>query len=80
MGDIEIKDSHTPEADLPHGTVLTLINISYLYVGFFYCIKNESMVTDQEIEDQSQIDRLKSDFQASEIYLYVNGGLKNNFF
>lgn len=33
-----------------------------------------------EIEDQQQIDRLKADFQASEIYLYVNGiGIQNKF-
>lgn len=70
----EIHQSHTPDKERPFGSVLTLIDVSHLYVGFYYCIKNDSFhPTDPNIDEQSHIDELKSSFKASEIYVYVNG-------
>lgn len=59
---------HTPDKDRPYGAVLSLIDVNYLNVDFYYCIKNDSLhLTTESMDD------LKSTYKASEIYLYVNG-------
>lgn len=65
-GTHDVRSTHTPGIQRPHGSILELNDITYLYVGYYYCVVNDSL-------NDSLGPDLVASGKASRIYLFVDG-------
>lgn len=68
-GTHDIRSTHTPGIQRPHGSILELNDITYLYVGYYYCVVYDYLA---KLNDSSGPDLVASG-KASRIYLFVDG-------
>lgn len=61
----DIHESYNPNNENPYQSILELPNVDYLYVGYYYCVKNATV--------DEHLDTLVDTGQASNIYLFVEG-------
>lgn len=68
LGKKRVFDSLTQNDEHPYETTLELTNVTYRYVGYYYCVKNSS-------DPDDSLEVLLENEQASRIYLFVEGML-----
>lgn len=68
-GTHDIRSTHTPGIQRPHGSILELTEITYKYVGYFYCVLNDYLPALNDSSGTELVDTGK----ASRIYLFVDG-------
>lgn len=66
---LDVRSTHTPGVQRPHGSILELDDITYEYVGYYYCILNDSLAELNDLSATELVDAGK----ASRIYLFVDG-------
>lgn len=61
----DIHESYNQNNENPYESILELPAVDYLYVGYYYCVKNATV--------EEHLDTLVETGQASHIYLFVEG-------
>ncbi|XP_067624151.1 vascular endothelial growth factor receptor 1 isoform X3 [Eurosta solidaginis] len=68
----EVKTFDTGDPQRPIGSMLYLLDITYLNVGNYYCIKQSSVSKNVEYMPDEELVELVNNNKASSIYVYVN--------
>lgn len=61
-----IQNSLDPSRESPYKSVLELNQVDYTYVGYYYCVKNATVI-------DTGSEALYAKGQAEKIYLFVKG-------
>ncbi|KAL9923896.1 PDGF- and VEGF-receptor related isoform 7-T9 [Glossina fuscipes fuscipes] len=62
----------TEDKSRPFGSTLTLLDVNYVFVGNYYCIKAKSLTKDVQGMEDAELTDLSNSNLASSIYIYVN--------
>uniref|UniRef100_A0A1B0GCK6 Ig-like domain-containing protein n=1 Tax=Glossina morsitans morsitans TaxID=37546 RepID=A0A1B0GCK6_GLOMM len=62
----------TEDKNRPFGSTLTLLDVNYVFVGNYYCIKAKSLTKDVQGMEDAELTDLSNSNLASSIYIYVN--------
>uniref|UniRef100_A0A1B0AEL6 Receptor protein-tyrosine kinase n=1 Tax=Glossina pallidipes TaxID=7398 RepID=A0A1B0AEL6_GLOPL len=63
---------NTEDKNRPFGSTLTLLDVNYVFVGNYYCIKAKSLTKDVQGMEDAELTDLSNSNLASSIYIYVN--------
>lgn len=70
MGTSEL---YAQDDERPYQSSLYLGAVTYFNVGYYYCVKNSSLIDDNNQEIEIELEDLLQNGKAARIYLYVNG-------
>lgn len=67
------SDLYAQDDERPYQSTLYLGSVTYYNVGYYYCVKNSSLLDDNNEEKELELEELLQDGKAARIYLFVNG-------